>query len=79
MTTRHLKTIPAAAACTADCAIIDADLKEIKAKDEAAVHDISVKVDTCDRDSYRLTKAQIEALIAKVFPREIADIKFAQN
>ena len=43
------------------------------------MREMSVKFDKYDRDSYRLSEAEIEALIAKVTPREMADIKFAQE
>ena len=54
-------------------------LKEIETKGDAAVREMSVKFDKYDRESYRLSEAEIEALIAKVTPREMADIKFAQE
>ena len=83
MTIRHLKTARSAAARDEDDAktraIVEACLKEIETKGDAAVREMSVKFDKYDRDSYRLSEAEIEALIAKVTPREMADIKFAQE
>ena len=83
MTIRHLKTARSAAARDEDDAktraIVEAGLKEIETKGDAAVREMSVKFDKYDRDSYRLSEAEIEALIAKVTPREMADIKFAQE
>ena len=83
MTIRHLKTARSAAARAEDDAktraIVEAGLKEIETKGDAAVREMSVKFDKYDRDSYRLSEAEIEALIAKVTPREMADIKFAQE
>ncbi|MEL7082504.1 MAG: histidinol dehydrogenase, partial [Pseudomonadota bacterium] len=46
---------------------------------DVAVRELAVKFDKFDRDSYRLTEAEIEAIIAKVDPRDMADIKFAQD
>jgi sulfopropanediol 3-dehydrogenase len=83
MTIRHLKTARSAAARAEDDtktrAIVEAGLKEIETKGDVAVREMSVKFDKYDRDSYRLSEAEIEALIAKVTPREMADIKFAQE
>jgi sulfopropanediol 3-dehydrogenase len=83
MTIRHLKTARSAKARAEDDAktkqIVEAGLKEIETKGDAAVRDMSVKFDAYDRDSYRLSDAEIKALIAKVTPREMADIKFAQE
>jgi sulfopropanediol 3-dehydrogenase len=83
MTIRHLKTARSATARAEDDAktraIVEAGLKEIETKGDAAVREMSVKFDKYDRDSYRLSEAEIEALIAKVTPREMADIKFAQE
>ncbi len=83
MTIRHLKTARSFEARAEDDAktraIVEAGLKEIETKGDAAVREMSVKFDKYDRDSYRLSEAEIEALIAKVTPREMADIKFAQE
>ena len=83
MTIRHLKTARSQEARAQDDAktraIVEAGLKEIETKGDVAVREMSVKFDNYDRDSYRLTEAEIEALIAKVTPREMADIKFAQE
>ena len=83
MTIPHLKTARSATARAEDDAktraIVEAGLKEIETKGDAAVREMSVKFDKYDRDSYRLSEAEIEALIAKVTPREMADIMFAQE
>ena len=83
MTIRHLKTARSLKARAEDDAktraIGEAGLKEIETKGDAAVREMSVKFDKYDRDSYRLSEAEIEALIAKVTQREMADIKFAQE
>ncbi len=83
MTIRHLKTARSLEARAEDDAktraIVEAGLKEVKTKGDAAVRDMSIKFDNYDRESYRLTDAEIAALIAQVTPREMADIKFAQE
>lgn len=83
MTIRHLKTARSAEARAEDDAktraIVEAGLKEIETKGDAAVREMSVKFDAYDRKSYRLSQTEIDALIAKVTPREMADIKFAQE
>ena len=83
MTIRHLKTARSLEARAEDDAktraIVESGLKEIETKGDAAVREMSVKFDKYDRESYRLSEAEIEGLIAKVTPREMADIKFAQE
>jgi sulfopropanediol 3-dehydrogenase len=59
-------------------AVVEAVLKEIEARGDAAVHDLAVKFDHYDRPSYRLRDDEIQAIIAKVAPRDMEDIKFAQ-
>ena len=60
-------------------AVVEATLKDIETRGDAAVRELAVKFDKYDRDSYRLSEAEIEAIIAKVSPQEMADIKFAQE
>ncbi|MCP5001557.1 MAG: histidinol dehydrogenase [Hyphomicrobiales bacterium] len=60
-------------------AVVAATLKDIELRGDAAVHDLAVKFDNYDRPSYRLTKDEIQAIIAKVSPRDMEDIKFAQQ
>ena len=60
-------------------AVVAATLKDIESRGDAAVRELACKFDNYDRDSYRLSDAEIEAIIAKVSPREMADIKFAQE
>lgn len=59
-------------------AIVEATLKDIEARGDAAVRELANKFDGYDRDSYRLTQDEIDTLIAKVSPRDLEDIKFAQ-
>ncbi len=60
-------------------AAVEATLKDIEARGDAAVRELAVKFDGYDRDSYRLSQDEINALIAKVSPQDLADIKFAQE
>ena len=59
-------------------AVVAATLKDIEARGDAAVHDLAVKFDNYDRASYRLTDEKIQAIIAKVSPRDMDDLIFAQ-
>lgn len=59
-------------------AVVEATLKDIEARGDAAVHDLAIKFDNYDRPSYRLTEAEIAEIIAKVAPRDMEDLKFAQ-
>ena len=43
------------------------------------MHELAVKFDNYDRESYRLTAEEIEAIIAKVSQRDMEDIHFAQE
>jgi sulfopropanediol 3-dehydrogenase len=60
-------------------AIVEATLKDIEARGDAAVRALANKFDGYDRDSYRLSDDEIQAIIAKVSPEDMADIKFAQE
>lgn len=59
-------------------AIVSATLKDIEQRGDTAVRDLANKFDNYDRESYRLTDDEIQAIIAKVSPEDMADIKFAQ-
>ncbi|MEO0386382.1 MAG: histidinol dehydrogenase [Pseudomonadota bacterium] len=60
-------------------AIVQATLKDIETRGDAAVHDLAVKFDGYDRETYRLSAAEIDAIIAKVSPADMADLVFAQE
>ncbi len=60
-------------------AIVEATLADIEARGDAAVRDLSEKFDGYAPESFRLSQEQIDALIAELSDREIADIKFAQE
>ena len=58
--------------------VVAATLKDIERRGDVAVRELANKFDGYDRDSYRLGQDEINALIAKVSPRDLEDIKFAQ-
>ncbi|NRB02873.1 MAG: histidinol dehydrogenase [Rhodobacteraceae bacterium] len=60
-------------------AVVAATLKDIEQRGDVAVRELANKFDGYDRDSYRLSQDEIDALIAKVSPRDLEDIKFAQE
>ncbi|KIC50928.1 histidinol dehydrogenase [Tateyamaria sp. ANG-S1] len=60
-------------------AIVEATLADIEKRGDAAVRELSEKFDGYSPDSFRLTQAEIDALIAELTPRELADIQFAQQ
>ena len=60
-------------------AAVEAILADIEARGDAAVRELSEKFDGYSPQSYCLSLAEIESLIAELSPRELADIKFAQE
>lgn len=58
---------------------VEGILADIGARGDAAVRELSIKFDKWDRDSYRLTPAEIQACIDQLSERDIADIEFAQT
>jgi len=60
-------------------ASVEATLKDIEARGDVAVRELANKFDSYDRDTYRLSDSEIEAIVAKVTPQEMADLKFAQE
>ena len=59
--------------------IVESTLADIAARGDAAVRDLSEKFDGYSPERFRLTQDEIEALIAELTPRELADITFAQE
>ena len=59
--------------------IVEATLSDIAARGDAAVRELSEKFDGYTPANFRLTQAEIDALIAELSPQELADIKFAQE
>jgi len=58
--------------------IVEATLKDIEARGDTAVRELSEKFDGYTPDAFRLTQAQIDDLIGQLSERELEDIKFAQ-
>jgi sulfopropanediol 3-dehydrogenase len=58
---------------------VEAIIKEIESRGDAAVREYSQKFDKWSPESFRLTQAQIDAAIASLAPQALADIKFAQT
>lgn len=60
-------------------ATVEAVLADIEARGDAAVRELSEKFDNYSPASFKLSEQEIEALLARVSPRDLADIKFAQT
>ena len=59
--------------------VVEATLKEIEVKGDAAVRALSEKFDGYSPQAFRLSQAEIDDLIAQVSPQDLADLKFAQE
>lgn len=59
-------------------ATVEAALRDIEKRGDAAVRAFSISFDDYSPDSFRLTQDQIDALIAQLTDRELDDIQFAQ-
>ena len=60
-------------------AIVEDTLADIEARGDAAIRALSEKFDHYSPASFRLSEEEIEALIAEVSPRDLDDIRFAQD
>ena len=60
-------------------ATVEGVLADIAARGDAAVRDLSVRFDRYDPPAFRLTASEIEAAMARVAPRDLEDIRFAQT
>ncbi len=58
---------------------VEAALADIEARGDDAVRDMSARFDKYEPASFRLSEQEIEALIARVAPRDLEDIRFAQT
>ncbi|MEL7090979.1 MAG: histidinol dehydrogenase [Pseudomonadota bacterium] len=83
MTIEYLKTAKSDAERAEDDAkvraSVEATLKDIETRGDAAVRELSEKFDNYSPESFRLSLDEIEALMAELTPRELEDIKFAQK
>ena len=60
-------------------AIVEDTLADIEARGDAAIRELSEKFDHYSPASFRLSEDEINALIAEVSPRDLDDIRFAQD
>ena len=83
MSINHLKrSKPAAEIAEDDAKVrasVESTLADIEARGDAAVRELAQKFDNYDRETYRLSAEEIDAIIAKVSDRDMADITFAQE
>ncbi len=79
---RHIKTAQAASAGSNDGSVtkaVEALLAKVESGGDKAVRELSVQFDKLDRDSYRLTKSEIDDAINSLSKREREDLDFAQD
>ena len=60
-------------------AIVEDTLGDIEARGDAAIRELSEKFDMYSPASFKLSDDEIKALIAEVSPRDLDDIRFAQD
>ena len=58
--------------------VVEATLKDIESRGDAAVRDLSKKFDAYSPENFRLSDSEIEAAMNQVSARDMEDIKFAQ-
>lgn len=58
---------------------VESILDDVKKRGDAAVRELSGKFDNWSPPDFKLSKSDIEAIMAKVAPAAIADIKYAQT
>lgn len=80
---RFIKTGRTQADKTADAAmvktVVERIIADVEAGGDAAVRDLSARLDQWSPASFRVSQAQIHACIAKLTSRELEDIRFAQT
>ncbi|WP_299303178.1 histidinol dehydrogenase [uncultured Litoreibacter sp.] len=59
--------------------VVETTLKDIETRGDVAVRELSEKFDGYTPENFKLSEADIEALMEKVSDRDMADIKFAQE
>lgn len=60
-------------------AAVEGILADIEARGDAAVRELAAKFDNYTPEAFKLTQTEIDDLIAQLSPRELEDIKFAQE
>ena len=58
---------------------VEATLADIEARGDAAVRELSIRFDGLERESYRLTQAEIDQCVGSLTRQDIHDIEFAQT
>ncbi|MFZ2981488.1 MAG: histidinol dehydrogenase, partial [Sphingobium sp.] len=58
---------------------VEGILADIETRGDDAVRELSIRFDKWDRESYRLTGAEIQACIDTLSPQDVKDIEFAQT
>jgi sulfopropanediol 3-dehydrogenase len=80
---RHIKTAALAGqqdeADAKTRATVETIIADVRARGDAAVRELSERFDKWSPSSFRLSDDEIRALVAKVSPQTIDDIKFAQQ
>ncbi|MBB5691266.1 histidinol dehydrogenase [Roseomonas alkaliterrae] len=80
---RHLKRGRDAAARAEDeakvRATVEGILADIAARGDSAVRELSIRFDKWDRTDFRLTDDEIRDCLAQLSPRDLDDIRFAQE
>ncbi len=56
--------------------VVKSTMREIEVRDNSAVKELAVKFDDLDRECCHLSGAEFGAIIAKVGPRDMEDIRF---
>ena len=59
--------------------VVESTLADVEARGDVAVRELSVKFDRWDRDSYRLTAAEIQGCLDRLSDQDLKDIEFAQR
>src|SRR5919201_3418551 len=81
MATFLKRRIPAAVTDELDRKVrhtVESILDDVRKRGDKAVRELSEKFDKWSPPSFRLSKSELDAIVAKVSPSTIADIKFAQ-
>ena len=60
-------------------ATVEGILADIEMRGDAALRELSIKFDRWDRGDFRLTDAEIKDCLSQLSPRNIDDIRFAQD
>jgi sulfopropanediol 3-dehydrogenase len=59
--------------------IVETILTDIEGRGDAAVRDLSIRFDRWDRESYRLSEAEIQDCLDQLSGQDLKDIEFAQT